>query len=186
MNIEEAIFSRRSAREFTAQTVDDRDVDQLIEAAVYAPNAMHQQPWAFIVLRDKKLLKEISRDAKAHMLTNMTPSAQSEQIGAHLSDPNFDIFYGAPVLIVVAAVAHGPWIVEDCALAAENMMLFACAKKLGTCWVGFAQSFLNTADAKKLLGIPEEWVAVAPIIVGHPTSIPIDVPRKTPTVLRVG
>ena len=57
MNIEEAIFSRRSAREFTAQTVDDRDIDQLIEAAVYAPNAMHQQPWAFIVLRDKKTIE---------------------------------------------------------------------------------------------------------------------------------
>lgn len=185
MNLSEAIFSRRSVREYTPQALDDQDVDQLIQAAVYAPNAMHQQPWAFTVVRNQKILDEISRESKAHMLINMVPSAQAEQIGAQLNNPDFHIFYHAPALIVISSVHQGPWIVEDCALAAENLMLFARAHGLGTCWIGFAQSFLNTSDAKKLLGVPEEWVAVAPIIVGHPKSIPIDVPRKAPTVLRI-
>ena len=87
---------------------------------------------------------------------------------------------------MISAAQQGPWIVEDCALAAQNLMLSAYAHGLGTCWVGFAQSFLNTSDAKKLLGLPEEWMAVAPIIVGYPRAVPIDVPRKAPTVLHVG
>lgn len=186
MELKEAVFSRRSIRDFTSQALGDGEIDQLIEAAVYAPNAMHQQPWAFVIVRDKKILDDISRDAKTHMLENMTPSAQSEQIGAQLNNPDFHIFYNAPALIIISAVNQGPWIVEDCALAAENLMLMARANGLGTCWVGFAQSFLNTSDAKKLLGIPQEWVAVAPIAVGYPKSTPIDVPRKAPTILRIG
>ena len=50
----------------------------------------------------------------------------------------------------------------------------------------FRASFLNTPDAKKLLGLPEEWISVAPIIVGYPQAVPIDVPRKAPTVLHIG
>ena len=186
MDLNEAIFSRRSVREYTSRPVDEQTIDQLIEAAVYAPNAMHQQPWTFTVVRDRKMLDETSRDAKSHMLTNMTPSAQTEQVGSQLNDPNFHIFYHAPVLILISAAGQGPWVTEDCALAAENLMLAAYAQGLGTCWVGFAQSFLNTPDAKKLLGLPEDWITVAPIIVGHPKAVPIDVPRRAPTVLRIG
>ena len=186
MQINEALFGRRSVREYKSQPVDDQTIEKLIDAAVYAPSAMHQQPWTFTVVRDQKMLDEISRDAKSHMLANMTPSAQAEQIGSRLSEPNFHIFYHAPVLIVISAAQQGPWIVEDCALAAENLMLSAYALGLGTCWVGFAQSFLNTPDAKKLLGLPEQWISVAPIIVGYPRAVPIDVPRKAPTILRIG
>jgi nitroreductase len=73
MDLNEAIFSRRSVREYTSQTVDDQTIQKLIDAAAYAPNAMHQQPWTFTVVRDQKMLDEISRDAKSYMLDNMTP-----------------------------------------------------------------------------------------------------------------
>jgi nitroreductase len=95
MQINEAIFGRRSVREYTSQPVDDQTIHELIEAAVYAPSALHQQPWTFAVVRDQKMLDEISRDAKSHMLANMTPSAQAEQIGSRRSDPDFHIFYHA-------------------------------------------------------------------------------------------
>ena len=62
-----------------------------------------------------------------------------------LSDPKFNVFYDAPVLIVIANKTEGPWATIDCALAAQNLMLAARAAGLGTCWIGFAQSFL--ADA---------------------------------------
>jgi nitroreductase len=47
-----------------------------------------------------------------------------------LSDPYFQVFYRAPVLILISAGAEGLWIVEDCALAAENLMLAAYATDL--------------------------------------------------------
>ena len=51
---------------------------------------------------------------------------------------------------------------ENCSLAAENMMLVAHSLGLGTCWIGFAQGYLNTREGKELLGLPIAAVPVAP------------------------
>jgi nitroreductase len=181
MDVETAIFGRRSVREYTSQPVTPETIRALIDAAVHAPNAINQQPWTFTVVRDPKALSRISNDAKRHMLANI-PDRHAEHFRARLSDPNFHIFYHAPVLIVISAVEEGPWIVEDCALAAENLMLAAHANGLGTCWIGFAQSFLNAPEGKKTLDFPSSWVTVAPIIVGYAKAAIPAVPRKTPTV----
>jgi nitroreductase len=186
VDINEAISGRRSAREYTEQAVDEQTIRGLIDAAVRAPNAVNEQPWTFTVVRDQSLLDRISRDAKSHMLATMPAGAQSDHFRSLLNDPNFHIFYRAPVLILISAIAQGPWIVEDCALAAENLMLTAYAVRLGTCWIGFAQSFLNTSDGKKALDLPATWVPVAPIIVGHPKAAPAPVPRKEPEIRWVG
>jgi nitroreductase len=186
MDITEAISGRRSTREYTAQAVDDQSIRHLIDAALHAPNAVNQQPWTFTVVRDQGRLDRISRDAKSYMLATMPGGAQSDHFRSLLNDPNFHIFYHAPVLILISAIAQGPWIVEDCALAAENLMLAAYALQLGTCWIGFAQSFLNTSDGKNELGLPSTWVPVAPIIVGHPKATPAPVPRKEPEIRWVG
>lgn len=186
MDINTAIFGRRSVREYTAQSVDPQMIRSLIDAAVHAPSAVNQQPWTFTVARDQTVLTRISDGAKRHMLATMPPSRHSDYLRSRLSDPNFHIFYHAPVLIVISAIEQGPWIVEDCALAAENLMLAAHAAGLGTCWIGFAQGFLNTADGKKSLDLPAAWVSVAPIIVGHPKAAAAAVPRREPAVKWIG
>lgn len=186
MDLDQAIDGRRSIREYTDEAVDERTIRRLIAAAVHAPNAVNQQPWTFTVLRDQTMLDRISRDAKAHMLATMPAGSQSDHFRSLLNDANFHIFYRAPVLILISAIAEGPWIVEDCALAAENLMLAAHAAGLGTCWIGFAQSFLNTADGKRELGLPAAWVSVAPIIVGHPKVASSPVPRRDPQIRWVG
>jgi nitroreductase len=185
MDINAAIFGRRSVREYTAQPVDSDVIRALIDAAVHAPNAVNQQPWTFTVVRDQAVLARISDGAKRHMLATM-PAKHSDYFRPRLSDPNFHIFYHAPVLIIISATEQGPWIVEDCALAAENLMLAAYAAGLGTCWIGFAQGFLNTPDGKAFLDLPAAWVSVAPIIVGYPTAAPPVRPRNAPAVRWVG
>lgn len=105
---------------------------------------MNQQPWSFTVVRDQAVLDRISREAKAHMLATMPADHHSAHFKPILNDPNFHIFYHAPALILISAQSPGPWIVEDCALAAQNLMLSAYAAGLGSCWIGFAQSFLNS------------------------------------------
>ena len=99
-------------------------------------------------MRNQRVLDRLSLDAKSHMLATMPASLHSDRFRLLLDDPNFHIFYHAPVMILISANAEGPWIVEDCALAAENLMLAAHAIGLGTCWIGFAQGFLNTPDGK--------------------------------------
>jgi nitroreductase len=186
MDLNVAITGRRAVREYTTQSVDEKVIRSLIDAAIQAPSAVNQQPWTFTVLRDQTMLDRISREAKLHMLATMLPNPQSDHLRPHLVDPDFHIFYHAPVLLLISANAQGPWIVEDCALAAENLMLAAYAAGLGSCWIGFAQSFVNTSDGKDVLGLPPAWVPVAPIIVGYPKAAPPPVPRNEPQIRWVG
>jgi nitroreductase len=186
MDLKQAILGRRAVREYTAECPNEHMIRDLIDAAVRAPSAVNQQPWTFAVVRDQLLLDRLSHKAKAHTLGTLPTAPHSEHFQSLLSDPNFHIFYHAPVLILISASAAGPWIVEDCALAAENLMLAAYAASLGTCWIGFAQGFLNTAEGKHLLGLPPAWVPIAPIIVGHPKALPPPVARKQPELRWIG
>ena len=186
MDLTEAITGRRSVREYTSQAVDEPTIRGLIEVATHAPSAVNQQPWTFTVVRDQAMLDRISHAAKSHMLAAMPGGSNSGHFQSLLSDANYHIFYHAPVLILISATAEGPWIIEDCALAAENLMLSAYANGLGTCWIGFAQSFLNTSNGKTLLGLPGACVPIAPIIVGHAKAVPKPVPRNKPEVRWIG
>jgi nitroreductase len=80
---------------------------------VLAASAVNEQLWAFTVVRDQALLERISRAAKSYMLGNIPPGAHADRFKTMLSDPNFHIFYHAPVLILIAATSPGPWIVEE-------------------------------------------------------------------------
>lgn len=186
MDLDEAIRGRRSARAHTSQPVDEETIRRLIDAAVHAPSATNAQPWAFTVVRDQDLLGRVSDAAKAHLLAAMPAGPRSDRYRSELADPDFHIFYHVPVLIVISETADGPWVVADCALAAENLTLAAHAVGLGTCWIGFAQGYLNMPDGKDALGLPPEWVPVAPIIVGHPTAVPPPVARREPETRWVG
>jgi len=186
MDITAAISGRRSTREYTKQTLDEQTILRLIRAATLAPSAVNQQPWTFTVVQNQDVLDRVSRDAKAHMLATMSADlaggARAEHFRSLLSDPAFHIFYHAPALILISGNAPGSWITEDCALAAENLMLTAHALGLGTCWIGFAQNYLNTLAGKQHLGLPESWVPVAPLIVGFPKTPPPAVARKEPEI----
>jgi nitroreductase len=182
MDIREAIYSRRAVRAFTAEPVADETLRDLIDAAVQAPSAVNEQPWSFVVVRDQALLTRISTEAKAHMPKTTPAGLISHHFQEILNDPQFHVFYHAPVLIVIASVTEGPWAVIDCTLAAENLMLSARAAGLGSCWIGFAQGWLATNEGKAALKLPAGYLPVAPIILGHPQSWPAPVPRKTPDI----
>jgi nitroreductase len=173
-------------REFTSQPADEKTIRRLIDAAVLAPNAVNKQPWTFTVVRDQALLDQISRAAKSQMLATMPADAHWNHFNPMLNDPNFHIFHNAPALILIAARSPGPWIVEDCALAAQNFMLAAYAAGLGSCWIGFAQSFLNSPEGKRIAGLAAACVPVAPIIVGRAKSAASSVERKTPDIRWIG
>ena len=182
MDLHTAITGRRAVRDYTNLPVDEKLIHALIAAATQAPSAVNEQPWTFTVVRDQGTLDRISHEAKSHMLTALAANPHAEHLRPHLTDPQFHIFYHAPTLILISARRKGPWIVEDCALAAENLMLSAYAAGLGSCWIGFAQKFLGTEVGKSLMGCPSEWVPVAPIIVGHSATPAVPVPRKEPII----
>ncbi len=147
---------------------------------------MNLQPWRFIVICGRERLLKLSEDAKAHILKTMPKGSPLERYKVRLSEPAFDIFYGAPALVIVAATSDESGACEDCALAAQNLMLAAHAMGLGTCWIGFARPWLNEPAAKAEIGIPETLWPVAPVIVGHPKGQPERHPRRAPDIIWIG
>ena len=89
------------------------------------------------------------------MLETLPENPHEDRFRVTLSDPAFQIFYHAPVMILISGIAEVPWIVEDCALAAQNLMLAAYGLGLGSCWIGFAQRYLNTPAGKRHLDVPD-------------------------------
>lgn len=179
----EAINQRRSVRSFRSTDISRETVRQLLAAAVRAPTAMHQEPWAFAVIQDRQLLKRLSDRAKPLALAEMQRAdcdAETLRLFAH---PNFNIFYNAGTLILICGRIANPMAVADCWLAAENLMLAACAMSLGSCVIGSASEALNTPPLKVELGIPEDMQVVAPIIVGVPDEAGKPSPRKEPQLL---
>jgi len=178
MDLNEAMTTRRAVRDYKPDAVDDATIRALIDAAIQAPSAMNEQPWWFTVVRGQALLDRISQEAKAHMLRTTPAGLLSHHFSDILSDKTFQIFYHAPTLIVISSRNEGPWATIDCALAAQNLMLAARERGLGSCWIGFAQSWLGTPAGKEALKLPASHLPVAPIIVGHPVAFPPPVSRK--------
>lgn len=187
MGVMDAIYKRRAVRNFTPEKISPDMVRLLAAAAVQAPTAMHEEPWLFTVIQDREILKELSDSAKRHLKKELTPdSSRARDALALVDDDNFNIFYNAGTLIVIWAKPMSQFAAADCWLAAENLMLAACAQGLGTCVIGFAVAALNTPYWRGKIGLHEKMVAVAPIIVGIPASQPDAVPRKAPEILTCG
>lgn len=155
----------------------------LLEAAVHAPSAMNQQPWLFAVVQDREQLRRYSDRAKAIVLEHGIGDPKVRNYESMLRNPEYNIFYDAGTLVVIACREDGPFAQADGWLAAQNLMLAACSVGLGTCCIGFALPVLQTLDAKRELGFPPASVVVAPIIVGHPREVPPAVPRREPTIV---
>jgi len=184
-NIMDAINHRRSVRSYLPQKLDRGIIRTLLAAAVRAPTAVHEEPWAFVILQDANALKRLSDRAKP-LFVEEAHRAHLDR-GGHALDifrsPDFNIFYNASTLIIICGKLIGPFVIADCWLAAENLMLAACSMGLGTCVIGSALPALNTPDVKAEIGIPAEFSAVVPIIVGVPSDETPLTPRKEPRVL---
>ena len=183
MDLKDAIYSRRAVRAYKQDPIDEATIKAIIDAAIQAPSAVNEQPWSFTVVRDKALLACVSDAAKAHMLATTPVGLLSHHFKDILSDPKFNIFYDAPVLIVIASKTEGPWATIDCALAAQNLMLAVRAAGLGTCWIGLSRPWLDLPAVKAKLGIPAEWQPVAPLVLGHPRHQPPATHRNRPKLI---
>jgi nitroreductase len=147
----EWIHARRSIRKYTAAAVSDADVAELLEAAMAAPSAGNQQPWHFVVIRDRALLDAIPG---FHPHASMAPQA-----------PVGILVCGDPSLEKHA----GMW-VQDCAAATENLLLAVAAKGLGAVWCGVHPRADRVEGFTRLLGIPAPVVPFAFVPIGHPAE----------------
>jgi len=185
IGVMEAIYKRSSVRSYTPQKLDQKTIRSLLDAAVRAPTAIHEEPWQFVIAQDMSALKRISDRAKAFLLEEVSHSHLDRGGHTHdrFSSPEFNIFYNASTLIVICGDPTAHFVVADCWLAAENLMLAAYSMGLGSCVIGSAVTGLNTPEVKAELGIPADISAIAPIIFGVPSGTTVPTPRKEAKIL---
>lgn len=170
MELMDVIRARRSVRSYEPDPISQEVLFHLMKAAILAPSAMNLQPWAFGVISDSKKISHLSDRVKAFLLGKVAEWPWLAQFKERFESPDYNVFYNAPAVIVIYASSSQPTSQIDCALAAENLMLAACDLGLGTCWIGFARELLDLPEVKREMKVPEEYTAVAPIIVGHPAE----------------
>ena len=172
-------------RSYRDREVDRKVVRTLLEAAVRAPTAVHEEVWAFVVVQDRQLLHRLSERAKPLFLEELEKAGGER--AAHAFDiyasPDFSLFHDAGTLIVICGKDVGPFVAADCWLAAENLMLAAAGMGLGSCVIGAAVAALKLAEVKAQLGIPADYSAIAPIVVGYPSGETAASSRREPLVL---
>lgn len=181
----DTLYKRRAVRSYLKQRLSNNIIESLIDAAIHAPTAMHQEAWSFAIIQDQDLLKLISDHAKK-LLTEERKNPASpfhHESLDYFADPEFNIFYGADTLIVIYGKSDRPFIAADCWLAAENLMLAACHIGIGSCVIGLAVETLNSKELRDELKIPNNLTAFAPIILGYPSGEIAATSRKKPEII---
>jgi nitroreductase len=177
---------RRSIRDYEDKDVSLDTIREIIRESCLAPSSGNGQPWQFIVVKDREMIKRLSDESKRNLVADIerNPASPSRYYEAVLRDKGFNVFYNAPALIFIGGSRGVLSLDVDCALAACYFMFAACERKLGTCWIGLGM-FIHDPGLRKLIGMPDDYQIIAPVILGYPRGIP-DVPeRVTPQILRV-
>ena len=149
--MDDPVLSRRSIRAYTTEPVTDELVERLLRAAMAAPSAGNQQPWQFVVVRERETL---------HAVTVFHPYA------AMLDQ--------APLAILVCGdtrLEKWPdfW-PQDCAAATENLLIEAQALGLGAVWLGVYPLVERVDGMRALLGLPAHVTPFALVPVGWPAA----------------
>ena len=169
-----AMIERRSIRKFKSDMVSKKDIDEIIEAGLYAANGMGRQAVITVAVTNKELRDKIAED--------------NRKIGGW--DKGFDPFYGAPVILIVLAEKDWRNRVYDGSLVICNMMLAAHSLGLGSIWIHRAKEEFETEEYKKLLkdiGVQGEWEGIGHCAIGYiDGDIPKPAPRKENRVYFIG
>lgn len=169
--VERVIYERRSVRLFKDKPVPDEMIKRVLEAGRFAPSAGNGQPYKFIVIKDKKLIKELEhtsmyllrflkflyldKKGKRRLWKNLfmtiwslmkINSADQRPMAAmkKAQDMNEAIYWNSPVVIIICKDIRGISNPDlDAGVCLQNMLLAAHSLKLGTCAIGLAMEPLN-------------------------------------------
>ena len=154
------IVAGRSLRATAPQAIDRSTIEALLDAAVRTPAEIREEAWAFVVVQNSKVLKHLSD------ITGFTEG----MLRHGMTSPPANLFHDVGTLVVICAEPLEPRTWAGCRLAAENLMVAACAIGLGSCVLNSAVAPLNTPEAKARLGIPAGFDVVAPVALTLPSK----------------
>ena len=173
MELDVCLRGRRSVRSYTDEPVSRDQIEAVLEAGIWAPNGIGNEPWRFIVVQNKKLIKYVSDETKTLMIQTNHPFAEQ-----HSGTDADTVCYDAPVLILICVEKIQrftsrqltDFYLPDCVLAAQNMFLRAYELGLGTCYMGLVYLLRNKPDVLQKVGVPENCEMMVPLILGHPKA----------------
>ncbi|MBD3277620.1 MAG: nitroreductase family protein [Candidatus Aegiribacteria sp.] len=149
----EAIRKRRSIRKYQDREISREAMEALLRSAMQAPSARNRQPWEFLVIRDREVLKKIP---EYHPYSSMVPDA------------------GAAVLVCgnTDLQEEPGYIAQDCSAAIQNMLLEAVQQGLGAVWLGVFPRKERMEGMTELFKLPANVIPVALISIGYPAEDP--------------
>ncbi|MDD5614210.1 MAG: nitroreductase family protein [Candidatus Omnitrophica bacterium] len=143
MDTKEAIKKRRSVRSYNSKDIPDKIILDIIDCARMAPTARGEEPWEFILLKDKEILKQIAK----------------------ITEKNAPFLSEASACIVVVCRDTKYYLEDGCA-ATENILISASDYKLGTCWVaGDKKEYAQ--DVMRILKVPDGFKLVSLVSMGY-------------------
>ena len=157
MALIELISKRQSDRKYDTRPISREQVQQCLEAARLAPSACNSQPWKFIVVDDKTLVKQIG-NAAASLGMNGFAKQVPIIVAVVLEKMNLSARIGS-------VIKDKEYSLLDVGIAVEHFCLQAAELQLGTCIMGW----FDEKKVKKLLGIKGKRVPLL-IALGHPAS----------------
>jgi len=161
MEVKEAIRGRRSVRRFQDRPIPVRDMELLMEALRWAPSAGNLQARRFFFILDKQTRAAVAGASLAQMFIATAPL-----VVVACADMERISHYGAR--------GKNLYVIQDVAVAVENMMLQAHELGLGSTWVGA----FDEAAVSGILDLPEWLVPMAVVPVGYPAGKPPSAPRR--------
>ncbi|MFX1574342.1 MAG: nitroreductase family protein [Promethearchaeota archaeon] len=194
--IEKIIFNRRSVRNFKDKPVPVPIIQRVLEAGRFAPSAGNCQPWKFIVITNKALIKEIDQVSmnlikfmyNAYIIDkavqNLVPIIEGPPLNPGAGDPrvilggmgsvtkNEEVLpsLNAPAIILLCADERAiisPQL--NVGICGENMNLVANSLGIKACWSGFFAIGANYhPPLKRKLGIKYPWTCVTSLCLGYP------------------
>lgn len=156
------IMGRRSIRNYKPHQIKEGELQIILDAAKYAPNAGARQLWHFTVVQNKDVIE--------HMVAQMIHVMKNSDNINHqkkAANPDYHTFYHAPTVIVVSGAENTMLIETDCAAATENIIIAAESLGLSSCWIGSAELVLSQEDIKKSLGIPSGFKPLYAVAIGY-------------------
>ncbi len=159
MEVLEAIYSRRSVRKFTAESIPDALLSRVIEAALQAPSGGNVQPWAFLVIQEPPRLRQLRALAPGII-------GKPTTVVAICLDRRRATTLGGSLDEMMAGV--------DIGLATQNLLLSAHALGLGGC----AIASFHRSSVKSFLDLPEGIEPVLLIALGYPAQLPSSPGRR--------
>lgn len=179
------IYLRRAVRDYKPHDVPDDIIKELIKAGTYAPSAQNRQPWRFVVVKDKDMMARLSERAKKLWLDSIGDSKEPEAVAMAnaVRMPGLNIFYNAPLLILIFSAPDAMRPESECALAAENMMLAARSLGLGSCWIGLARPLGSDEKTLAELKVPGGYGLMATLVFGYPANDSQKAPARNEDIL---